>query len=45
MGSDRHSVAMEDDKVMMTVIAITVSWLAIAVIYFMAGTDSYERRF
>jgi hypothetical protein len=36
---------MEDDKVMMTIIAITVSWLAVAMIYFMAGTDRRERRF
>jgi hypothetical protein len=36
---------MEDDTVMMTIIAISVSWLSVAVIYLMAATDSRERRF
>lgn len=30
---------------MLTIIAITVSWLAVAVIYLIAATDSRERRF
>jgi len=29
----------------MLTIAITVSWLSVAMIYFMASTDSRERRF
>jgi len=36
---------MGDDKVMLTIIAITVSWLAVAMIYFMPKTDRRERRF
>jgi hypothetical protein len=36
---------MEDDKVMLTIIAVTVSWLAVAVIYLIAANDSRERRF
>lgn len=30
---------------MMTVIAISVSWLTVAMIYIIAGTDRPERRF
>ena len=30
---------------MLTIIAITVSWLSVAVIYFMAAKDNRERRF
>ncbi len=30
---------------MLTIIAITVSWLAVAVIYLIAAADSRERRF
>lgn len=30
---------------MMTAIAISVSWLSVAVIYIIAGTDRRERRY
>jgi hypothetical protein len=36
---------MEDETVMLTIIAITVSWLSVAVIYLIAATDRRERRF
>jgi hypothetical protein len=36
---------MEDDTVMLTILAITVSWLAVAVIYIIAASDNRERRF
>lgn len=36
---------MEDDKVMMTILAISVSWLSVAMLYIIAGNDRRERRF
>jgi hypothetical protein len=36
---------MEDDTVMLTIIAITVAWLSVAVIYFIAASDRRVRRF
>jgi hypothetical protein len=39
------SSGMEDDTVMLTIIAITVAWLSVAVIYFIAASDRRVRRF
>jgi hypothetical protein len=39
------SSGKEDDQVMMTAIAISVSWLSVAMIYIIAGSDRRERRF
>jgi hypothetical protein len=36
---------MEDDTVMMTIIAITVAWLSVAVIFLIAANDRQVRRF